>query len=157
MIRIRGSVPLTYESITGFCLFCQLLTRYQQKRRFFKVFLLIAFWSEVTFTYVDKKSKRSHILVDIKVFLTFLACWWKDPGGPKIFGSYGIWIHNCVLITAVLYLFVSLRNAFQNMLRYFSVPPRFSDACGFFLGWGGQPWFFVSSWWVRTSWRIFIS
>jgi hypothetical protein len=41
----------------------------------------------------DKKSKRSHKIVETKVFLTFFACLWKDPyldpGCPKTYGSYG--------------------------------------------------------------------
>ncbi len=40
-----------------------------------------------TFTSVITENKllRIHKTVEIKVFLNFLACWWKnpDPGGPK--------------------------------------------------------------------------
>ncbi len=31
----------------------------------------------------DKKSLRSHKTVEIKVFLNFFACWWKDPDPYK--------------------------------------------------------------------------
>ncbi len=75
-IRIRGFVPLTYGS--GSCSFCQWLTRYQQEISFFfKVFLLITVLFEGTSTsvFIDKKSKRSHKIVEIKAFLTFFACW----------------------------------------------------------------------------------
>jgi hypothetical protein len=34
--------------------------------------------------FIDKKSKRSHKTVEIKVFLTFFD---PDPGGPKTCGS----------------------------------------------------------------------
>jgi hypothetical protein len=39
----------------------------------------------------DKKSKRSHKAVGIKVFLTLFAWWQKDPdpGDPKTCGSGG--------------------------------------------------------------------
>ncbi len=51
-----------------------------------------------------KKSQRSHKTVEVKVFLTIFAWWWKDPepvsylwlmdpdadpGGPKTYGSFG--------------------------------------------------------------------
>ncbi len=29
--------------------------------------------------FIDKKWKRSHKIVEIKVFSLFFACWWKDP------------------------------------------------------------------------------
>ncbi len=44
------------------------------------------------------QQKRSHKIVEIKVFLTFFACWWRDPdphkiitdpGGPKSYGYSG--------------------------------------------------------------------
>jgi hypothetical protein len=63
--------------------------------RFFCLFLL-----EDTFTsfFKDKKSKRSHKSIGIKVLRTSFAWWWKDPepylwitdpdtGGPKTYGS----------------------------------------------------------------------
>ncbi len=66
----------------------------------FKVFLLMAFWRYIYIIFKDKKSKRSHKTVEIKVFLTIFAWWWKDsdpdphlwlvdpdPGGPKTCGS----------------------------------------------------------------------
>jgi hypothetical protein len=60
--------------------------------------------SERWYNYKNKKSKRSHKTVEIKVFLTSFAWRWKapephpylwltnpdgDPGGPKTYGSYG--------------------------------------------------------------------
>ncbi len=38
----------------------------------------------------DKKSLRSHRTVEIKVFINFFACWWKDPdpGGHKTYGHW---------------------------------------------------------------------
>ncbi len=37
------------------------------------------FWRYVYIIFKDKKSKRSHKAVGIKVFLTIFAWWWKDP------------------------------------------------------------------------------
>ncbi len=45
--------------------------RCQQKLFFLKVFLLITFWGYMYIIFKDKKSKRSHKAVGIKVFLTF--------------------------------------------------------------------------------------
>ncbi len=57
------------------------------------IFLLLTFWRYRTFTsfFKDKKSKRGHKTVGIKVFLTIFAWWWKDPdpGSPKTYGSDG--------------------------------------------------------------------
>jgi hypothetical protein len=67
-----------------------------------KVFLHITFWGTGTFSsfFIGKKSKRSHKIVEIYVFLTIFAWWQKDPdpdpylwlmdpdpGGPKTRGS----------------------------------------------------------------------
>ncbi len=79
-------------------LFWLWLTRCQQKKVFFQVFLLITFWSTFTSVFKDKKSKRHYKIVEVKVFLTFLAWWWKDldpckimtdpdPGDPKTYRS----------------------------------------------------------------------
>ncbi len=64
-----------------------------------KIVNFFAFF-EVTFTsvFINKKSKRSQKIVDVKNFLTFFACLWKDPdpckivtdpdkGDPKTYGS----------------------------------------------------------------------
>jgi hypothetical protein len=55
--------------------------------------LLITFWRFMYNIFKNKKSKRSHKAVGIKVFLTFFAWWYKDPdpdpGGPKTCGSGG--------------------------------------------------------------------
>ena len=88
-IRIRGFMPQTNgsECGSGSCYFRHWPSRRQQKTNFEKVFLLITF--EVTFTsfFKDKKSKRSHKTVEVKVFLTIFANWLKDPDpdpwGPK--------------------------------------------------------------------------
>jgi len=66
----------------------------------------------------------------------------SGSGWPKNLESYGIWIHNAGIITAVLYLFVSLTTAFQNMLRCFFDPPRFFRSMCFFLGGVGAALFF---------------
>jgi len=58
---------------------------------FFNVFFLITFWRYISISFIDKKSKRSHKMVEIKIFLflTFLAFWWNgpdpDPGDPKTY------------------------------------------------------------------------
>ncbi len=70
------------------------------KYKFFlkQVFCLLFFKGCFTSVFIDKKSKRSHKIVEINFFLTFFACWWKDPdpykimtdpdpGGPKTYGS----------------------------------------------------------------------
>ncbi len=93
-IRIRGSVPLIYGSGSCFCR--QWLTRCQQKISFFASYFL----KVCTFTSVfkEKKSKRSHNVMEIKVF-PYLFCLLMegsgslqkltnpDPGGPKTSGS----------------------------------------------------------------------
>ncbi len=66
------------------------------------VFLLIAFRRYIYIIFSKIKSYRSHKAVGIKVFLTILAWRWKepdpnpylwlsypDPGGQKLWGSYG--------------------------------------------------------------------
>jgi hypothetical protein len=81
------------------CFFHQWLKMPIKNKFFPKLFCLLLFeGSQGTFTWVfiDKKSKRSHKIVEIKVFLTFFACCWKDldpdpdpykimtdPDGPK--------------------------------------------------------------------------
>ncbi len=61
---------------------------------FIQIFFLLPSEGKCTSVFIDKKSKRSHKIVEIKVFLTFFACWWKnsdpykimsapDPGGQK--------------------------------------------------------------------------
>jgi hypothetical protein len=83
-----GYVPLTYRSETNPApLFSSVADKMPTTNMFiFNVFLLIAFSG--TFT---RSKIRSH---KIKVFLTFLVCWWKDldpykimidpdPGGQK--------------------------------------------------------------------------
>ncbi len=52
--------------------------------KFFCLFVFEGYIFTSVFTFRDKKSKRSHKKVEIKVFLTFFACWWKDPGPYKI-------------------------------------------------------------------------
>ncbi len=68
----------------------------------------------------DKKAKRSHKTVGIKVFLTIFAWWQKgpdpdpylrlvdpDPGGPKTCGSGGSGLGSVTLVTSkqILHLF----------------------------------------------------
>ncbi len=77
-IQIRGSIPLVYGSVYGYCFFCQRLTRCQQKISFSQLFLLYFFEG----TFKNRKSKRSHIndkIIGSKFFLTFFASCWKDP------------------------------------------------------------------------------
>jgi hypothetical protein len=49
-----------------------------------KVFLLITFWKYIYIIFKDKKSKRSHKAVGIKVFLTIFAWRQKRPGSGSI-------------------------------------------------------------------------
>jgi hypothetical protein len=49
------------------------------KKLFLKNFCLLLFEGIVTVFFKDKKSKRSHKKVGIKVFLTIFDWWWKDP------------------------------------------------------------------------------
>jgi hypothetical protein len=62
-----GSAPITYRSRSGACFFRHWLTRCQ-KKFFSKVFFAYYFTS----VFKDKKSKRSHDIAEIKVFLNFL-------------------------------------------------------------------------------------
>ncbi len=103
-IRTRGSLPLTYGS--GFCFF-QWLTRCQQKPSFFPKFLSYCFL-KVRYlhhaVFKDKKSKRSHKIAEIKVFLTSFACRWKDYGsaylgGLKTYGSGSTTLANRFFLT----------------------------------------------------------
>ncbi len=96
-IRIRGSVPLTYGS--GSCFFSLVADKVPTKNKFFfEVFLLLFFEGTFTSVFIDKKSKRSHRIVEIKVLLFFFQLVdvsypdpYKivtDPDGPKTYGSY---------------------------------------------------------------------
>ncbi len=82
-ILIRGSMPLTNGSGSG-CgsgsfYFHHWPSRCQQKTNKKKVFLHITFLRNLYIIFKDKKSKRCHKTVEIKVFLTIFAYWWKDP------------------------------------------------------------------------------
>ncbi len=75
-IRIRGSMPLTSGSGCGSGSFCfhHWPSRCQQKDNLKKVFLYIRHF--LVYFYIifkDKKSKRCHKTVEIKVFLTIFA------------------------------------------------------------------------------------
>ncbi len=61
----------------------QWLTRCQQKI-IQKYFCLLLFDDTLTSVSIYKKSKRRQKIVGIKVFLTSVACWWKDPDPYKI-------------------------------------------------------------------------
>ncbi len=78
---IRGSMPLTNRSGfgSGSCYFRHRPSTRKQKTNLTKI-LLFTFWRYITFTtfFKDKKSKRSHKLVGIKIFLLFLLDE-KDP------------------------------------------------------------------------------
>jgi hypothetical protein len=87
-LRISRSVPLPYGSElrfgsrygsgSGSCFFLQWLTRCQQKISFFfKVFCLLLF--EVNL-HNFHKSKRSHKIEEIKVFLTFFCLLMERSG-----------------------------------------------------------------------------
>ncbi len=83
----------TTDSRIRILLFSSVADKMPTKKKFFffsKPFCLLLFEGP-TFTSVfkDKKSKRSKIIVEINVFLTFFACWWKDPDpvGPVTYGT----------------------------------------------------------------------
>jgi hypothetical protein len=65
-IRIRVRI-LLFSSLT--------FPRCHQKNNYLKSFLFITFWRYMYIIFNDKKSKRSHKAVGIKVFPTFIA-WW---------------------------------------------------------------------------------
>ncbi len=56
------------------------------KNNFFQRFFAHYFLKFTSF-FKDKKSFRSHKTEEIKVFLTIFVWWWKDPEGPKTYGS----------------------------------------------------------------------
>ncbi len=75
-IWIRESMPLTNGSGSGCgfgsCYFRHWPSQDANKMQFFqKVFLLVTFWRYTYIIFKDKKSKRSHKAVGIKVFLYF--------------------------------------------------------------------------------------
>ncbi len=78
-----GSVTFWYGSGSA-----QWLTRWQ-KKIFFVIFCLLLFEGTFTSVFIDKKSTTSHKVEEIKNFLTFFACSWKDPDPDpyKISGS----------------------------------------------------------------------
>ncbi len=80
-IRIRGPVALTYGSGSFSLVTFKMLRK--------NIFFLLIFVGTFTSVFKDKKSRRSHTKVEIKVFLTFFAWWWKDPDprGTNIEGS----------------------------------------------------------------------
>jgi len=70
------------------------------KNKFFQIFFAYYFLKVRSSVFIDIKSKRSYNIVEIKVFLLFFSCLWKDPdadpykimtdmdpGGPKTYGS----------------------------------------------------------------------
>ncbi len=67
-IRLRRSIPLT----SGSCVFCQWLTRCPQKKFYFNGFCFLLFEGTFTSVFIDIETKRSHKIVETKVFLTFL-------------------------------------------------------------------------------------
>ncbi len=86
-IWIRGSIPLTNGSGSGSadpCLWQMdpdadpdpaiFVTDHQDSNKktniFLRVFLLLTFWRYIYIIFKDKKSKRSHKAVGIKVFIT---------------------------------------------------------------------------------------
>ncbi len=69
-ILIRGSVPLTHD------------IKYLHIIEYRTV-------SGVFQTIDPPPSPPSECVVEIKGFLALSACWWKDLGGPKTYGSYG--------------------------------------------------------------------
>jgi hypothetical protein len=81
-----------------------------------KDFCLLVFEGTFTSVFKDKKSKRSHKKVEMKDFLTFFACLWKepgpdlhkimtdpDPGGPITYRSFGS--GSATLVDSYLQLF----------------------------------------------------
>jgi hypothetical protein len=83
-IRIRGSVPLTNGS--GSCYFRH-WPRRRQPKKFISVFLLFSFWMNIYIIFKDKKSKRSHKIVGIRVFLDSFAWCEKEPSARSRSGS----------------------------------------------------------------------
>ncbi len=76
-IHIRGSMPLTNGSGSGCgsgsCYFYHWPSRRQQKNIKKRFFCLLLFEGTFTSIFKDKKSKRSHKTVEIKVLLTIFA------------------------------------------------------------------------------------
>ncbi len=70
-IWIRGSMPLTDGS--GSCYFFSIDIQDARKNYFFKAFSLLQFEGTITSFFKDKKSKRSHKAVGIKIFITIFA------------------------------------------------------------------------------------
>ncbi len=112
LVRIRmGSIPLTNGS--GSFYFHHWPSRCQQKNYLKKkVFQYITLY----IIFKDKKSKRCHKTVEIKVFLTIFPYWLKDPdpepylwlmdpgpGGPKTCGFGGSGFGSGTLGTWVLF------------------------------------------------------
>ncbi len=62
-----GSEPVSLTYGSGSCFFRQWLT----KKWFFKNFCLLLFDGTFTSVFIDKKSKRSHKIIEIKFFLLF--------------------------------------------------------------------------------------
>ncbi len=81
-----GSVPLTYGFGSG--LFRQQLTRYQQKISFFNVFFCLLFEGTFASASINKKSKRIHKIVEIKVFLFFFLLM-EGSGSARAQKTYG--------------------------------------------------------------------
>jgi hypothetical protein len=83
-IRIRVAASLTYGSGSGYPDPAFLSVEVPTKNEF----LCFYYFFESTFSsvFLDKKSKRSHKIEEIKVFLIFFTCRWKDldPDSYKI-------------------------------------------------------------------------
>ncbi len=79
-IQICGSVSPTY----GFGFFWSVAFRMPIFERFFAYYYFLLVHLHQSSVFKDKKSYGSHKTVERKVFRTFFAWWWKDPGGPKL-------------------------------------------------------------------------
>ncbi len=98
-------------------------SRHEPKQSFLVFCLLLLVEGIFTSFFKDRKVNRSHKTVEIKVFLTIFAWWWKvpdpkpdpyfrltDPGGPKILQVLRIRIRNSDKYRGVSNVLVQVPN-----------------------------------------------
>ncbi len=112
-IRIR--IPLTNGSGRGSCYFRHWPSRCQQKTNFKKKFFyLLLFEGTFTSFFKDKKSKRSHKAVEIKVFLTIFAWWYVTSPSQLILSLRILFYFN--------FFIPSLRSKLYRACKQDSIP-----------------------------------